>query len=330
MNIPPPYTLNKNIVILLQQIERLKTEFDLFPQDILLEKYTRRKSILKSAVYSARIEGNPKTLEEVSTQSIKNSKEKHKRELWNLVRTLEFVLKHSWKKDVSIDDIKNLNAMVLNDLSPEAGILRGEPSAIFNQAGIAIYVCPPPQEIKDLLNQLLHYVNEDNEPFAPVKAALTHHAFEKIHPFLDGNGRVGRLLIHLLLKKWKFDLRGLVAFEEYFDQERTAYYDLLAMRKNDITFFVEFFLQSLKVSFKDAVKAQARPGKTNKEELLPPRRYEILRIIKDHRQVSFDFVRRRFMAVSDRLLRYDFKKLQDAEFIKKRGVTKGAIYEPKE
>ena len=244
MNIPPPYTLNKNIVILLQQIERLKTEFDLFPQDILLEKYTRRKSILKSAVYSARIEGNPKTLEEVSTQSIKNSKEKHKRELWNLVRTLEFVLKHSWKKDVSIDDIKNLNAMVLNDLSPEAGILRGEPSAIFNQAGIAIYVCPPPQEIKDLLNQLLHYVNEDNEPFAPVKAALTHHAFEKIHPFLDGNGRVGRLLIHLLLKKWKFDLRGLVAFEEYFDQERTAYYDLLAMRKNDITFFVEFFLQS--------------------------------------------------------------------------------------
>jgi 8-oxo-dGTP diphosphatase len=66
----------------------------------------------------------------------------------------------------------------------------------------------------------------------------------------------------------------------------------------------------------------------NKEDYLLPRRFEILQIIRDHQQVSFDFIKRRFMAVSDRLLRYDLKKLQDDGFIKKRGVTRGAIYEP--
>jgi len=62
-------------------------------------------------------------------------------------------------------------------------------------------------------------------------------------------------------------------------------------------------------------------------ELLPVR-YEILQVVKDHRQVSFNFLQRRFMALSPRLLRYHLKKLVDQGFIIKRGVTKGAVYEP--
>ena len=65
------------------------------------------------------------------------------------------------------------------------------------------------------------------------------------------------------------------------------------------------------------------------ERTLLPRRYEILQIIKEHKRISFDFIKRRFMAVSSRLLRYDLKKLREAGFIIKRGVTKGALYELK-
>ena len=64
-----------------------------------------------------------------------------------------------------------------------------------------------------------------------------------------------------------------------------------------------------------------------KEEQLLPVRYEILQIIKDHKQVSFNFLHRRFMGLSPRLLRYHLKKLADDSFIIKRGITKGAIYE---
>lgn len=63
------------------------------------------------------------------------------------------------------------------------------------------------------------------------------------------------------------------------------------------------------------------------EESLLPRRAEILAIIKDHHLLSFDRIRRRFMSVNERTLRYDLKKLKDQGFIRKRGVTKGVYYE---
>jgi len=65
------------------------------------------------------------------------------------------------------------------------------------------------------------------------------------------------------------------------------------------------------------------------ERLLLPVRYEILQVIKGHKSVSFDFIHRRFMVLSSRLLRYHLKKLVDIGFIIKRGITKGAVYEPK-
>ena len=65
------------------------------------------------------------------------------------------------------------------------------------------------------------------------------------------------------------------------------------------------------------------------EKTLLPIRYEILQIIKDHRQVDFNFIQRRFMAISPQLIRYHLKKLQDKGFVIKRGVTKGSVYEPR-
>ena len=73
---------------------------------------------------------------------------------------------------------------------------------------------------------------------------------------------------------------------------------------------------------------QQRASGEKDEDSLPPRRYEILQVIRDHRQTSFDFIRRRFLAVSPRMLRYDLKRLRDKGLIKKRGITKGVVYEP--
>lgn len=63
------------------------------------------------------------------------------------------------------------------------------------------------------------------------------------------------------------------------------------------------------------------------EDNLLPRRFEILQVIRDHKILSFDQIRRRFLAVNQRTLRYDLKSLTDNEFIRKRGVTKGVYYE---
>lgn len=267
MDIPPTYQLTKKITLKLNEIEKLRTQLIMLGTNEILEKYTRAKSILKSSLYSARIEGNPKTIEELEKSGWSDETEKHKLEIANLYRSLEYVLANDWKSDLTLDDLKKLHGLVMKGLHGEAGSLRSEPSAIYNSAGIAVYVCPLPHEIKPLLQQYLVYCNQDFETLIPVKIALSHIMFEKIHPFLDGNGRLGRLLSHLLLKKWQYDLRGLVPIEEYLDQHRQTYYDLLSENKSDRTEFVEFFFgwndQLFTVSFgyqNRTAKCGSKPG----------------------------------------------------------------------
>lgn len=324
MTILSRYRLTEAIVSLLNQLEKLKTTLDLLPVNKKLELYYRKKSILKSALYSARIEGNPLTVDDLFRRSRQSS---HKLELKNLSRAMELIFRSSWKKHLVSKDLKHLHSILLSGLSGNSGSFRQDPSAIFNSAGAVVYVCPGPAEIKPMMAQLLSFINLGEEPFPAAKAALVHLAFEKIHPFLDGNGRVGRLLIHLILKKSNFDFRGLAVFEEYFDQNRQEYYDLLAESGKDATSFVEFCLKGFVYSLKQAVKDKSIRATVKKEDLLPPRRQEILRIIRDHRLASLNFLQRRFVKVSGRLLRYDLKKLIDGGFIHKLGVTRGAVYE---
>ena len=119
----------------------------------------------------------------------------------------------------------------------------------------------------------------------------------------------------------------MAVFEEYFDQNRQEYYDLLAESGKDATSFVEFCLKGFVYGLKQAVKDKSIRATVKKEDLLPPRRQEILRIIRDHHSASLDFLQRRLINVSGRLLRYDLKKLADGRFIRKLGITRGAIYE---
>lgn len=94
------------------------------------------------------------------------------------------------------------------------GSFRREASAIFNSAGIAVYIPPCPSQVIPLINKLLQFANSQQEQFIPIKATIIHYIFEKIHPFLDGNGRIGRLLIQAVLTKGGYSMKELLALEE--------------------------------------------------------------------------------------------------------------------
>lgn len=96
-----------------------------------------------------------------------------------------------------------------------------------------------------LLTRLITYINGNKEPFAPIKAALTHYMFEKIHPFLDGNGRVGRLILQLVLYREGYGMKGLIALEEYLDSHRSEYYRSLENPERDVTDYVTFMLEAI-------------------------------------------------------------------------------------
>jgi Fic family protein len=202
--------------------------------------------------------------------------------------------------------------------------------AIFNSAGIAIFMPPPPRLILFLTEKLFKYANSNKEEFAPIKACLCHYTFEKIHPFVDGNGRVGRLLIQKILLQLGYGMKGLLSLEEYLDKHRSEYYLSLEDSERDVTGYLEFMLSAINETAQIAKELVLQKKKNDFSELLLPRRSEIYHIIKDHKLINFDAIRRRFLSVNERTLRYDLKKLQDNNLIRKRGTTNGVYYEPRE
>lgn len=325
MQIPPHYIFTSEISSLLQRIEAVKSILDTITIPPEIETNIRRQSVLKSSLFSARIEGNPLTLAEVTGKA---SKDQRKNEVFNILKAMQMVHQRE-KRDLTVSFLLQLHQKVMTGLVDvkQKGNFRTEQSAIFNTAGIAIYMPPPPRHIKPAMERLLKFINSDKETFVPIRAALAHYTFEKIHPFLDGNGRVGRLLLQAVLQKSGYGMKGLLSVEEYLDNNRPYYYNALEESERDVTDFVLFILEAIAVTAEDIknqvlAKEQAKP-----EDYLLPRRAEILHIIKDHQMVNFDTIRRRFMGINERTLRYDLKQLQNARLIRKLGTTKGVFYE---
>lgn len=325
MLIPPKYFLTPKITQLLQSIEASKEVINIVTIPPEIETNIRRQSILKSSLFSARIEGNPLNLEELPKRP---SKDQRKLEIFNILKALNLIYQKR-SKDLTVKQILKLHQMVMSGLSEKGdlGMFRQEVGAIFNSAGIAVYLPPRPSKLSSLMNKLVNFINSSKEPFVPIRASLTHYSFEKIHPFLDGNGRVGRLIFQAVLQKGGYGMKGLLPIEEFLDNHRSEYYQSLEASEKEASEYLEFMLEALEQTALTAKQLVLEKQKVATEDYLLPRRAEILNIIKDQKLITFDTIRRRFMAVAERTLSYDLKKLQDAGLIRKRGTTKGVYYE---
>ncbi|MBI4225680.1 Fic family protein [Candidatus Roizmanbacteria bacterium] len=319
------YKKTSRIQEYLHKLEVIRGVIDLLPNLPQVEENLRRKSLLKSSLYSARIEGNKLQLKDFQYKEKNNSKNSAKIEVFNILKALRWLYSNRIPKKLSEPLILKLHKLVMSNLTPDAGYFRTEPSAIFNQAGVAIYLTPPPPQVITLVKKLAQIINSSKES-PPTKAAIYHFAFEKVHPFLDGNGRVGRILSTYILKNGGFSFRGLVSLEEFFENRMQQYYDLLTIRGKDITDFVEFFLEGLCYQAEKMLDGLKNQSEELPEDRLLPRRQEILSIIRDHQVVSFNFIKRRFAKIPESSLHYDLKKLIKGVFVKKLGTTRGVMY----
>jgi Fic family protein len=324
MLIPPKYTLTPQISELLQSIEASRQVIDSIQIAPEIENNIRRQSTLRTSLYSARIEGNSLTMDTLTQPS----KTQQKAEVFNILKAMNFINQKK-NKDITIAHILEIHRLAAEGLTDEAslGRFRSEQNAIFNSAGIAIYMPPPPRYIEGFLEKIIRYIYSPKERFVPIKAVLAHYSFEKLHPFLDGNGRVGRLLLQKILSQNGYGMKGILGIEEYLDNHRAEYYRALEEPEKDVTDYIEFMLTSIAEEAKEAKELVMQKQIAEIEDYLLPRRAEILRIIKDQKLVNFDQLRRRFANVNERTLRYDLKRLQDGELIRKRGTTKGVYYE---
>ncbi|MBC7660205.1 MAG: Fic family protein [Chitinophagaceae bacterium] len=124
----------------------------------------------------------------------------------------------------------------------------------------ATFVPPPPQEMRACLEELEKYFHEEDDIHPLIRTAMIHVQFETIHPFLDGNGRIGRLLIVLLLQKYDLLKSPLLYLSLYFKKHRGEYYTLLnrVRTHGEWEAWIDFFLDAIKTVAEDVIETSTR------------------------------------------------------------------------
>ncbi|KKT49539.1 MAG: hypothetical protein UW41_C0005G0042 [Candidatus Collierbacteria bacterium GW2011_GWC2_44_18] len=142
---------------------------------------------------------------------------------------------------------------------------------------------------------------------------------------------INQLLIKLEAQKISlagYGFRGLIPFEKYIESHRQEYYRALESSR-EISHFIKYFLEAL-TSEIGAIIVSLSDREEKREDLLLPRRRELLAIISDHPLCTFDMIRRRFLAVNEKTLHYDLSQLIKKGFVQKIGATRGALYKRSE
>ncbi|WP_372528604.1 Fic family protein [Piscinibacter sp.] len=124
--------------------------------------------------------------------------------------------------------------------------------------GNAVFVPPPPERVAELLSQMEHFIHEPETKLPPlVRVALVHAQFETIHPFLDGNGRIGRLLIAALMEQWGLLPEPLMYLSGYLKRHQREYYRLLSAVRTDGDWeaWIAFFLEAVEGAATEAERA---------------------------------------------------------------------------
>ena len=213
-----------------------------------------RPFIRQEAVLSSKIEGTRTTLDELysfeATQSTRPASGSDALEVENYVRALDFGIERLNTLPVSLRLIRELHEHLFHDVRGEH-LTPGEFRRSQNWVGppgstleTATYVPPPVEEMHLALNHLERFIHAGSDLPPLIRLGLIHYQFEAIHPFLDGNGRIGRLLISLLLCEWQLLTRPFLYLSAHFESSRPEYYArLLAVSEmNDWAGWLAYFL----------------------------------------------------------------------------------------
>lgn len=241
----------------LNSFARLVPNIDLFIQ----------LHVTKEAVVSSRIEGTQTNIQEavLPESEILPEHRNDWREVQNYTQALNQAIGHLQTLPLSSRLLRQTHAILLQNVRGEHK-LPGEFRASQNWIGghslaDAVFIPPHHQYVNDLMGDLEHFLhNRDVYVPALIRIAIAHYQFETIHPFLDGNGRIGRLLITLFLVSEGILDKPLLYLSSYFEKDKGLYYDnLMRVReKNDMLQWLKYFLVGIEQTANMAVGALSR------------------------------------------------------------------------
>ena len=258
----PPIELDSEMVGLLvkanKQITLLEGLATRIPNvNLFVSMYVR-----KEALMSSQIEGTQATLEDVLDPMLDENANRDVSDVINYIRATDFAVARLKELPLCNRLIKETHAVLMQGVRGQEknpGEFRASQNWIGGAGSTlktARYIPPALQDMIEAMSDLEKYMNADDDLDVLIRAALIHYQFESIHPFLDGNGRIGRLLITLFLMQKDVLTTPTLYISYYLKQNRIEYYDRMTEVRNKDNYeqWVKFFLQAFYKSAKDATE----------------------------------------------------------------------------
>ena len=241
------------VLQLLGQADRALGELNAFAQLIPDIEFFIRMYVAKEATQSSRIEGTQTNIEDAfkDAEDLLPEVRDDWSEVQNYIRAITFAIDSLERLPLSNRLLRDTHAILLDGVRGETK-RPGEFRISQNWIGVslknAVFVPPHHDHVPELMSDLEKFLHNAEAMVPPlIKIAIAHYQFETIHPFLDGNGRLGRLMISLYLASEKLLVRPALYLSDYFERNKTAYVDhMMAVRQgNHLRDWLVFFLHGV-------------------------------------------------------------------------------------
>jgi len=238
------------LLTLLDNANRLLGELNAFSQLVPDVDFFIKMHITKEATTSSRIEGTRTNMEEalVDVQDVDPERRDDWEEVQNYIKAVNFSIERLQTLPLSTRLLRETHKILMQGVRGEQklpGEFRKSQNWLGSSLKNAVFVPPHHENLTDLMGDLENFIHND-EIHVPhlIRVGILHYQFETIHPFLDGNGRLGRLLIALYLANFNLLHKPALYLSDYFERNRLDYYDHLtaARTKNDVSAWLRFFL----------------------------------------------------------------------------------------
>ncbi|MBQ5434376.1 MAG: Fic family protein [Treponema sp.] len=321
----PPFTITSKSIDLISKISEKIGEMNFLTsesQHVNLRKKNRIKTIHSSLA----IENNSLSIEQIT--AIIDGKRvlgapNEIQEVKNAVKAYELLLTLD---STSEKDLLRAHGIMMKDLVSRAGKYRNDGVGIFDGKEV-VHVAPPAERVPLLMADLFEWLKtSDAHPL--VKSCVFHYEFEFIHPFQDGNGRIGRLWQSAILKDWR-NIFAWLPVESLIKEKQAEYYSALNVSDTsaDSTFFIEFLLGLILSTIEDILESHVKVT-VNVTQKVTVNQQKILELIKENPHITQNELTQA-VGIARKNIVSNMKKLQEAGLLVRHGADKNGWWEVK-
>ena len=352
----PKYTITNRILRNIGVVEASREVIINAPLIPAWEAKFRKEALERTVHHGTHLEGNPLSGEEVRDilegQEV-IARDRDIQEILNYRNVLKFIdtiqaqIGTLGNYNFTLETILEMHKITTDNILPpdSCGKFRIRQVVIRNtKTGQISYTPPPAVELPYLVEDLITWINSDGakNTHPVIKAGIIHYELARIHPFLDGNGRVARAVATLIMFLDGYDIRKFFSFEEYFDENPMNYYLTLQAVSNqlvldtherDLTPWLEYFTEGVAIELNrvkekvQRISTDARiKDKLGEQVILNERQMLIMEYVHRHKVISNKDFRKIFPDFSDDTVLRELKFLRQKGLVKKSGGTKKATY----